>query len=353
MSTPNNISPEDLALFAMQLLSRDETAEVEAYLEQSAEGRRELARIQGDLAIYAHTVDLHSPPAQVRERLMKQVAREKRVAPIERPAPVETANRASTMHKSAVPAVTSGAGKSGARTSGAGTSGAGTSGAGTSGARTSGARNIVAASDEPELRTGRGSGSGPQLIDDDLPRRSMFAKVFPWVGWAAAAGLGVAAGNLYRQRDSLYQERDNLHATAVAQATKLDNLTTDTAAAREVLDALTDTTAKRVTLVKAKGASAPLPEGRATYVADKGTLIFIANNLEPLSPLKTYELWLIPAAAGSAPIPAGTFRPDERGNASVILPLLPKGVEAKAFGVTVEDKDGATTPTLPIILVGA
>jgi hypothetical protein len=191
------------------------------------------------------------------------------------------------------------------------------------------------------------------LIDDDLPRRSMVAKVFPWVGWAAAAGLAVAAGNLYRQRDSLYQERDNLHATVVEQATKLDNLTTDTAAAREVLDALTDTTAKRVTLVKPKGAPAPLPQGRATYVADKGTLIFIANNLEPLSPLKTYELWLIPAAAGSAPIPAGTFRPDERGNASVILPLLPKGVEAKAFGVTVEDKDGATTPTLPIILVGA
>jgi hypothetical protein len=333
MSTPNNISPEDLALFAMQLLSKDETAEVAAYLDQSAEGRRELARIQGDLAIYAHTVDLHSPPAQVRERLMKQVAREKRVAPIERPAAVETTSRASTTHKNAAPA--------------------GTSGVRTSGAGTSGSRNIVAAHDEPELRSGRGSGSGPQLIDDDLPRRSFASRVFPWVGWAAAAGLAVAAGNLYRQRDSLYQERDNLHTTVVEQATKLDNMTTDTAAAREVLDALTDTTAKRVTLVKPKGAPAPLPQGRATYVADKGTLIFLANNLEPLSPLKTYELWLIPAAAGSAPIPAGTFRPDERGNASVILPLLPKGVEAKAFGVTVEDKDGATTPTLPIILVGA
>jgi anti-sigma-K factor RskA len=37
----------------------------------------------------------------------------------------------------------------------------------------------------------------------------------------------------------------------------------------------------------------------------------------------------------------------------VVLPPLPKGVEAKAFGVTVEDEGGATTPTLPIILVGA
>jgi len=62
---------------------------------------------------------------------------------------------------------------------------------------------------------------------------------------------------------------------------------------------------------------------------------------------------LIPAVAGQSPIPAGTFRPDARGNASVIMPTLPKGVEAKAFGVTVEDEGGASTPTLPIILVGA
>ena len=46
-----------------------------------ASARQELAEIQGDLAIYAHTVDLHSPPAQARERLMKQVAREKKASP--------------------------------------------------------------------------------------------------------------------------------------------------------------------------------------------------------------------------------------------------------------------------------
>jgi hypothetical protein len=313
MSAPREITSEDLALFAMQLLSNEEAAEVTAYLDQSAEARRELALIQGDLAIYAHTVDLHSPPAQVRERLMRQVAKEKRTAPIERAAAVEAPKRVSSMHASA----SSAAGRSGARSKVAASGDAG---------------------DEPELRSGRSSTG---------------AKVFAWVGWAVAAGMAVAAGNLYRQRESLYEERETLHATLVDQATKLDNLTADTATAREVLDALTDTTAKRVTLVKPKGAAAPLPQGRATYVAAKGTLVFLANNLEPLPPLKTYELWLIPEAAGSTPIPAGTFRPDERGNASVILPTLPKGVEAKAFGVTVEDKDGATTPTLPIILVGA
>jgi hypothetical protein len=48
MSEPRRITSEDLALYAMQLLSKEETAEVTAYLQESAEARRELAEIQGD-----------------------------------------------------------------------------------------------------------------------------------------------------------------------------------------------------------------------------------------------------------------------------------------------------------------
>ena len=90
MSEERRINSEDLALFAMQLLPQEEMADVAAAVARSEETRRELAEIQGDLAIYAHTVDLHSPPAQVRERLMKQVAREKKTVPIDRPAVAET-----------------------------------------------------------------------------------------------------------------------------------------------------------------------------------------------------------------------------------------------------------------------
>jgi len=35
-----------------------------------------------------------------------------------------------------------------------------------------------------------------------------------------------------------------------------------------------------------------------------------------------------------------------------VLPSLPTGVEAKAFGVTIEDAQGATTPTMPIVMSG-
>src|ERR1700677_1453073 len=202
MSTPRDISPEDLALFAMQLLPKEETAEVSAFLAQSAEARQELAQIQGDLAIYAHTVDLHSPPAQARERLLKQIGREKQAVPINRPAAEEPTNRVGSVHGSESDSTTESFGQ----------------------------------------LMGRTVGSGSYLTEDDPPKRSVGAKVFPWVGWALAAGLAVAAGDLYHERDNLYHERDNLHLTVVDQASKLDALNADAAAARQVLDTLNDTT---------------------------------------------------------------------------------------------------------------
>ena len=72
----------------------------------------------------------------------------------------------------------------------------------------------------------------------------------------------------------------------------------------------------------------------------------------PLPENKTYELWVIPAN-GSAPIAAGLFRSDAAGSASLVLPQFQAGVEAKAFGVTIERAEGSATPTLPIILAGA
>jgi len=298
MSEQRRITSEDLALFAMQLLSKEETAEVAAYLAQSSDARKELAEIQGDLAIYAHTVDLHSPPAQVRERLMKQVAREKKTVPIDRPAAAET-------------------------------------------------RAPEAAVRPGTIFTESGAIVPSYVTEEIAPKRGIASRVLPWAGWALAAGLAVTTGKFYHEREVM---REAMRGAITAQASRLDQLTAEAAAARQVMDTMTDSSAMRVTLTKGK--TAPAPQGRATYVASKGTLIFLASNLEPLQPGKTYELWLIPAAAGGSPMPAGMFRPDERGNASVIMPPLPKGVEAKAFGVTVEDEGAATAPPQPIILAG-
>jgi anti-sigma-K factor RskA len=94
----------------------------------------------------------------------------------------------------------------------------------------------------------------------------------------------------------------------------------------------------------------PQPQGKAIYVRNRSSLIFLAGNMPPLPPQKAYELWLIPTKG--APIPAGVFKPDARGSATVIEPPLPAGVEAKTFAITVEPEQGSSTPTMPIVMMG-
>jgi hypothetical protein len=159
---------------------------------------------------------------------------------------------------------------------------------------------------------------------------------------AVAALLIIAAG--------LSWEVMHLDMRLRRETATLHRMAAENAKAQAVVDVLTAPAAQRVLLTAAK--TPPSPSGRAVYLPSTGALIFQGNNLASLPADKTYELWVIPAN-GSAPIPAGLFRPDATGNASVLLPELPKGVPAKAFGVTVEKASGSDTPTAPILLVGA
>lgn len=120
--------------------------------------------------------------------------------------------------------------------------------------------------------------------------------------------------------------------------------------AKHLLALLTDPSAMHVTLVAAP--SKPQPEGKAIYMPHNGALVFMASNLAPLPPEKTYELWLVPMHSDK-PMPAGTFKPDPKGNAMVMMPPMTAGVEAKAFAVTIEPEGGSLTPTMPMVLVGS
>lgn len=42
--------------------------------------------------------------------------------------------------------------------------------------------------------------------------------------------------------------------------------------------------------------------------------------------------------SGAAPMPAGLFNPDVRGNAQLLYAELPSGVEAKGCAITVEPR---------------
>ncbi|MHB1021045.1 MAG: anti-sigma factor [Acidobacteriaceae bacterium] len=185
--------------------------------------------------------------------------------------------------------------------------------------------------------------SAETLLETTKQKRGPIAILVPYVGWAAAAAMAFVTVGEYNQsldlRKLLDQRNDQLvHLTAQADR------------AQQILDLLSDTSATKVALTKT--GAPPQPTGRATYLPERGSLIFIAGNMEPLPPFKTYELWVIPSD-GRNPIPAGTFIPDAKGNASVVMPSIPKGVPAKAFGVTIEEAGGSQTPTMPIIMSGS
>jgi predicted anti-sigma-YlaC factor YlaD len=301
MNTTYHISPDDLYLFALQLLPDAAMKDAATHLKECADCRALLAEIQGDLAIYALTAELRTPPAQARERLLRQVAEEKKVIPMPAPVAAPVADLVEQREEHA----------------------------------------------EPLLQSRNSRVSQIDAAEEREPRR--FAPVMAWIGWSIAAVLAVVAGMQVDQRKLVEQD------LSVAQV-QLSQSAAQTARAKQVADTLRNASAMQVALhVPLNAGAVPKldPEAHATYLPSTGALVFVADHLDPLQPQKTYQLWLLPSTSGEAPIPAGLFKPDERGNATVVMPPLPKGVMARGFGVTVENEGGSKTPTAPIVLLGS
>lgn len=170
------------------------------------------------------------------------------------------------------------------------------------------------------------------------PRRSWWG----FLGWAATAAVIVFAASLWKENAALRQSLASSTAQAAQTTRELEDL-------RRVAAPIIDPEAQRVTLVALK--TPPQPQGKAFYLRNRSSLVFVANNMPALPPQKAYELWLIPSQG--APIPAGVFKPDAHGSATVVNPPLPSGAEAKAFAITVENESGSATPTTPILMMGA
>lgn len=291
MNNANHLSQDDLYLFALQLLPDAEMKAYAQHLKECPLCRSEVGEIQGDLVPYAMTAEMQAPPSQARERLLRQVAAEKKIVPIDRVEPQI----------------------------------------------------------EPVLYPRNSRMFEMEAPEDREPRR--VAPILAWTGWAVAATAVVVAGMQFEQRKLV---EHNL-AVETAQVDQSATQAAKAEQAKDLMQALTDASAMQVSLhvpLTARQQPKLDPEAHATYVPGKGSLVFVASHLDPLDTAKTYELWLLPAEAGQAPIPAGLFKPDANGNATVVMPELPKGVMAKGFGVTVENDGGSKTPTAPIVLAG-
>jgi hypothetical protein len=338
-----HIAPEDLMQYTLEQLSPAETQAIEKHLASCAACREELAEVRADLGRYA-LVSMESgsergtamvdAPAGGRERLMAAILRE-------REASAAGSIGSDTILVGSPVERGGGSFRDEPRPDEMGRGLTGTAAAGPVAGRA--AAPASAAASEPASSPAAGLAAGPVLV----PTRQ--SRLPTWIGWAVAAGLFFVAGHFHRA--SLNIERD-LDKELQAKDAQIASLAGKSEQAREVLSALTAPEAQRVTLSLTKAPQPAQPTGRATYLPSRGTLIFVASHLAPLPAGKTYELWLIPAD-GTAPRAAGTFRPDQSGNANVVAPPMRENLTAKAFGVTIEPEGGSSTPTMPILLAGS
>jgi anti-sigma-K factor RskA len=115
----------------------------------------------------------------------------------------------------------------------------------------------------------------------------------------------------------------------------------------QVLDAAAKPGAQLAVLSDPSGAAGPT--GLAAIAAD-GTVAMVMRNLTPTTGSQVYEAWLI--AGKQAPVPIGGFAVGSSGTASFLATHPPLG-EGVVVALTLEPKEGATAPTLPIRALGA
>jgi len=181
-------------------------------------------------------------------------------------------------------------------------------------------------------------GHEPRAIRSRRPGRSWWGAL----GWVAAAVMAGGVFWFWQQSDRTAQQMARVQNEFSSQQIELKRT-------RDVVATLTAPDAQVVSVVAPN--APPQPQGKVIYVRDRSSLVFIASNLPTPPPQKAYELWLIPTQG--TPIPAGVFKPNSHGSATVVNPPLPAGVEAKAFAITVEPEAGSITPTMPIVMMGA
>ena len=164
---------------------------------------------------------------------------------------------------------------------------------------------------------------------------------FPVTGIAVVALLLVTIG-LFSEIRSLNHELTTLEKTATDQRRREQELTTRINSYREAMALMTARESREVRF-------GPKHAEGQIFVNPKG-LLMMAGNL-PLPPVgRTYELWLL-RTNNPAPVPAGVFDPDGKGNAMHIVRQDIEMGTLKAVAISDEPPGGLSAPSGKIILV--
>lgn len=196
--------------------------------------------------------------------------------------------------------------------------------------------------------------AAPRMPVSSGRRRTL--KMSPWIRRtipvAVAACLTFIATvqvmrSVHRSREQHVSDTiNNLTRQVSASEQQVRALQGQNKVANSTLDALYSSPR----LITLQGISQPKAFGRAMWNEARGAWHFRAFNLEPLPPKDAYELWFVTPYGRK--VPAATFKPDEHGNAYLVV-TLPKDVgPVNAAEVTDEPAVGTFQPTGALQLRG-
>ena len=164
-----------------------------------------------------------------------------------------------------------------------------------------------------------------------------------WGGWAVAAVAVAVAAFTGWQAVSAQQ----LAATLGAEVASLQATVRDHATALDQIDPAL----ARLAAVRGTGSTAAI-QGRLVYQADGQTALAVLEHLPALELDKVYQLWLMPAAPGAAPVSAGTLLPGPSGAASLVIRAPSRLGGFTGIGLTAEPSPGRSAPSGPILANG-
>lgn len=167
-----------------------------------------------------------------------------------------------------------------------------------------------------------------------------------WLAMAASLVAAVSLATLYQ----VTKERDNIRQTYQAMSMRTGQSDSLRAALEDRDRLIANLTGPQVAVMTLTSDGIRSPSARMFWNQSVNAWTFVAHNLPIPKTGRTYQLWLVTA---KDKINAGTFAPDEKGDAVYRATYnLPKDALA-AVAVTDEPSAGSPQPTTTPIIVGS
>lgn len=169
------------------------------------------------------------------------------------------------------------------------------------------------------------------------------AKSFPpvWLPWTMAAGFAFLAVVQFMQAQSLRQQTRSLNSAVAGLSTQVADL--------KKKDTLSQ---MRITLLNSLLDNSPKAVAVSVWDNEKQSGVLLVQNLAPAPTDKDYQLWVINDKY-PAPISAGIFSLDDKGNVRFTFkPDMPM-TSVDKFAVTMERKGGVPKPEGKMVLLGS